>query len=73
MMSYFVNHKSELTICKEVLEAGGFDVYRTRTECNCGSGQNRRDALIAIHVDNNSRQVKVIRCRGCVTRKEGRI
>lgn len=67
----FVNLKSELTLCKTTLEAGGFNVYRTRTACNCSPGQNQRDALIAIHEDNITYQVKVIRCRGCVRHQEG--
>jgi hypothetical protein len=61
----FVNMRRELTLCKEVLEAGGFNVFRTRTACNCTTAQNQRDAIIAIHEDNNSYQVKVIRCKGC--------
>lgn len=67
----FVNLKSELTICKMALEAGGFTVYRTRTACNCVPGQNQRDALIAIHEDNNSYQVKAIRCRACTQKQKG--
>jgi len=66
MTTTFVNLKSELTVAKQVLEAINFKVYRTRTECNCIDGQNRRDAIIAIHDDDKTYQVKVIRCKGCV-------
>jgi len=66
----FVNKKSELTLCKQTLEAGGYEVFRTRTFCYCTPGQNNRDAIIAIHEDNNSYQVKVIRCKACAGRKE---
>lgn len=65
METVYVNLKSELTVVKSVLETIGFNVYRTRTECNCSPGQNRRDALIAIHQGDESYNVKVIRCKTC--------
>lgn len=71
MRAIYVNMKSQLTLSKQVLEAAGFEVYRTRTECKCAPWQDRRDAIIAIHEDNNTYQVKVIHCRGCVNRREG--
>ncbi|MDO9255425.1 MAG: hypothetical protein Q7U54_07935 [Bacteroidales bacterium] len=62
--------KSQLTFSKELLETVGFEVYRTRTECKCTPGQDRRDAIIGIMEYDEAVMVKVIRCRGCVNRKE---
>jgi len=62
----FVNLKSELTFAKETLELFDYKVYRTRTECNCIPGQNRRDAIIAILSNNNGIIInEIIRCRRC--------
>lgn len=69
MKAVFVNMKSQLTVCKSALEAAGFEVFRTRTECGCTPGQNRRNAIVAINKDNAG--VKVIRCRGCAAKWEG--
>lgn len=65
MKTVFVNLKSEVTVAKTVLEAIEFKVYRTRTHCDCVPGQNRRDAIVAIHADDRAYQVKVIRCKSC--------
>lgn len=67
----YVNLKSELTLCKMTLEAAGFTVYRIRKACECMPGQNMRNAIIAIHEENDSLPVKVIRCRACAKNQKG--
>ena len=68
MTVQYVNKKSELTAIMNECQLWGYEVYRTRLNCNCPTG-NRRNGILV--VDLFDRIVKkVIRCRGCVNRKE---
>ncbi len=71
MNTTFVIQRGHLTICKTLLESISFNTYRTRAKCKCIEGQNMRDAVIAIHSDDESYNCMVIRCRGCANRAEG--
>lgn len=66
MRAVYVNLKSELTIAQKVLEALNYSVFRSRTECSCIAGNNRRNAIIAISDTDPSNHLKIIRCKGCV-------
>jgi len=60
----YVQKKSDVTrFIKEYTEHG-YKCYRTRLECACGQGQNRRSGAIII---NNAglHDCSVIRCKGC--------
>ena len=63
MKVLFVNLKSELTTCKDLLAGLGNKTIRTRTECNCPHTQNRRDAIVAYKADTIL--CFVIRCKAC--------
>ena len=67
MKSLFVEKRSDLTLCKELLEKINFSVYRIRTECNCNTGT--RDAVIGIDKSNESNHCMDLRCKTC---KKGR-
>lgn len=73
MKNSFVQLKSQLTFAKELYEAIELKTYRVRTECKCAAGQNMRDGILVLSHEGDIVLTKVIRCRGCVTRKEGRL
>ncbi len=70
MMLQFVNKKSELTELMLSYSEMGQQVYRTRMNCNCDNGQNRRTGILVIDTATQKVESKIIRCKGCVNRKE---
>ena len=70
MTRIFVNRKSEVTTYMLSYQEKGFTTYRTRLNCNCAEGRNRRSGILVINPDTLVLTAKVIRCRGCVNRKE---
>ena len=69
MTRYFVNRKSDVTHLMEKYQENGYTAYRTRLECNCPIN-NRRNGILVIEPETLLLTAKVIRCRGCVNRKE---
>lgn len=70
MTRYFVNRKSDVTHLMEKYQDNGYTAYRTRLECNCAT-HNRRSGILVIDPATLLLTAKVIRCKGCVNRKEG--
>lgn len=70
MMLQFVNKKSELTELMLSYSEMGQQVYRTRMNCNCLSGHNRRTGILVIDTVTLKLEAKIMRCKGCVNRKE---
>jgi len=69
MIRVFVNRKSDVTAFMQSYQDNGYTSYRTRLECNCPT-HNRRSGILVIEPETLILTAKVIRCRGCVTRKE---
>jgi hypothetical protein len=69
MTRIFVTRKSEITAFMQSYQDNGYTTYRTRLECNCAS-HNRRSGILVIDPETLVLTSKVIRCRGCVNRKE---
>ena len=64
MKTTFVNKRSELTAEKDRYEAQGFDVYRTRMDCNCQPPKNRRYGIVVIDLTGHY-LAKAVRCKAC--------
>lgn len=71
METIYFDKKSDLTICKYLLEKINFNVYRTRTTCNCNNGT--RDAIICFNKNDESYNCMVLRCKLCKRTKGGSI
>lgn len=65
MRTTYYNLKSELTARKEHSEGLGYNVYRTRTTCQCADGKNRRDAVLV--ADGDVIVWKLVRCKACTS------
>ena len=71
MMLKFVNKKSELTEYMLSFAEMGQQVYRTRMNCICPDGQNRRTGILVIDTETEKLESKIIRCKACVKIQEG--
>lgn len=65
-MLIFVNKKSELTEFAFLYSEYGQDIYRSRLNCNCEHGKNRRDGILVIDRVTGILEAKIVRCKRCV-------
>ena len=71
MILDFVNKKSELTEQMFHYAELGQQVYRTRMNCSCNEGHNRRYGILVIDSATNKLEAKIMKCKGCVTARKG--
>lgn len=60
----YVQKKSDVTRLMNEYTEHGYSCYRTRLECECNKGQNRRSGAIVINVVG-IHDFNIIRCKGC--------
>lgn len=70
MKTIYVNLRSELSLEKARFEKIGFSVYRTRMDCACTRGNNRRNGILVID-SNNTVVFKAMRCKHCAKLQKG--